>query len=97
MLTVVVIFNLLQCHLCCAAVLPAGDLTTSLELRVEELRHHIRVESAVLDGAQKVIKLLTSSKTQDKKALTEVTRVQLVYIFYQLTLFTLNGAMVQLV
>ncbi|CAH1785990.1 unnamed protein product [Owenia fusiformis] len=44
---------------------------TPLDLRVEELRHHMRIESAIMDGAKNVIKLLTSVKSQDKKALQE--------------------------
>lgn len=42
-----------------------------LELRTEELRHRLKVECAVVDGAKNVIKLLQSSKLSDKKALVE--------------------------
>ena len=48
------------------------SMLSPLELRIEELRHHMRIESAVLEGSKNVVKVLQSSKQADKKALQEV-------------------------
>ncbi|XP_041049457.1 serine/threonine-protein kinase N2-like isoform X1 [Carcharodon carcharias] len=48
-----------------------------LELRIEELRHHLWVESAIAEGANNAVKLLEGRKVQDKKVLAEaLSRLQ---------------------
>lgn len=49
------------------------EKSTPLQMRIEELRHHIRIESAVLEGAKNAMKLLQKTKSQDKNALREVS------------------------
>uniref|UniRef100_A0A336LV23 CSON001751 protein n=1 Tax=Culicoides sonorensis TaxID=179676 RepID=A0A336LV23_CULSO len=46
-------------------------LENSLEERIEELRHRLRIEAAVVDGAKNVIRILQSNKNIDKKAFQE--------------------------
>ncbi|XP_033850870.3 serine/threonine-protein kinase N2-like isoform X1 [Acipenser ruthenus] len=56
------------------SVEPDGDggaTVSSLELRVEDLRHHLQIEAAVAEGAKNVVKLLGGRRGQDRRALAE--------------------------
>ncbi|XP_064420212.1 serine/threonine-protein kinase N2 [Latimeria chalumnae] len=48
-----------------------GMTISPLELRIEELRHHLRIESAVAEGAKNVVKLLGGGRGQDRKPLAQ--------------------------
>lgn len=48
------------------------ELIGSLELRVAELLHHMKIESAVVQGAKNVVKYLSGQKIQDRRMLAEV-------------------------
>uniref|UniRef100_A0AAZ3S3K4 protein kinase C n=1 Tax=Oncorhynchus tshawytscha TaxID=74940 RepID=A0AAZ3S3K4_ONCTS len=53
------------------------DKSGPLELRVAELRHHLKIEAAVAEGAKNVVKHLGGRKVQDRRALAEAqTRLQ---------------------
>jgi len=42
-------------------------------LRIAVIRHHVKIESAIVDGSKNVVRLLNSAgKQADKKALQEV-------------------------
>nr|XP_036863901.1 serine/threonine-protein kinase N3 isoform X2 [Manis javanica] len=51
--------------------LRADSLLPGPELLAEELRHRLRIEAAVAEGAKNVVKLLGSRRTQDRKVLAE--------------------------
>ena len=55
--------------------LTSCDLEPPLEERIEDIRHRLRIEMAVVEGAKNVIKLLQSGNKEksDKKALQEVS------------------------
>lgn len=48
------------------------ELIGSLEVRVAELLHHMKIESAVVQGAKNVVKYLSGQKIQDRRILAEV-------------------------
>lgn len=48
------------------------EMISPLELRVAELMHHMKIESAVADGAKNVVKQLSGRKIQDRRILAEV-------------------------
>ncbi|XP_066466619.1 serine/threonine-protein kinase N3 [Tiliqua scincoides] len=48
-----------------------GGAIPVLELRLEELRHRLRIEAAVAEGAKNVVKILGGRRVQDRKVLAE--------------------------
>lgn len=57
------------------------ELIGSLELRVAELLHHIKIESAVVQGAKNVFKYLSGQKIQDRRILAEVAESACAFTF----------------
>merc|ERR1719330_1730008 len=49
----------------------AEELLQDSKAKMEDLRHHMKIESACLEGSKNVLKILTACKSQDKKALQE--------------------------
>ncbi|XP_029024483.1 serine/threonine-protein kinase N2 [Betta splendens] len=47
------------------------EMISPLELRVAELMHHMKIESAVAEGAKNVVKQLSRSNVQDRRILAE--------------------------
>lgn len=41
-------------------------------MRIEELRRHIQVESAIVEGAKNALKLIQASKSVEKKSFADV-------------------------
>lgn len=50
-----------------------NNLEPVLEDRIEELRHRLRIELAVYEGAKNVIRSFQNAKSADKKSLQEVS------------------------
>lgn len=65
------------------------ELDPPLEERIEDLRHRLRIEAAVVEGAKNVIKLLQSGSKEktDKKALQEVCIYLIFFCFLILDTF----------
>ncbi|KAG7235542.1 hypothetical protein INR49_002588 [Caranx melampygus] len=48
------------------------DMISPPDVRVAELMHHMKIESAVAEGAKNVVKQLCGRKTQDRRILAEI-------------------------
>nr|XP_033951426.1 serine/threonine-protein kinase N2 [Pseudochaenichthys georgianus] len=49
------------------------EMVGALELRLAELLHHMKIESAVAEGAKNVVKQLSGRKVQDRRVLAEAS------------------------
>ncbi|MEQ2204347.1 hypothetical protein XENOCAPTIV_011758 [Xenoophorus captivus] len=58
--------------LCLLSSGPKEEIINPLELRVAELMHRMKIESAVAEGARNVVKQLSDRKNQERRVLTEV-------------------------
>ncbi|KAK9731782.1 Hr1 repeat [Popillia japonica] len=58
------------------------ELETPLEDRIEDIRHRLKIELAVVDGAKNVIRLMQGCDKVDKKALQETCYDYIVFLFY---------------
>ena len=70
-----IFFEFFETYLYCFKIFPETqrhNIMSPAELRIEELRHHMRIESAVLEGSKNAVLILQAGKTLDKKALQEV-------------------------
>ncbi|KAM7249185.1 hypothetical protein ACFE04_016238 [Oxalis oulophora] len=58
------------------------NLEPVLEDRIEELRHRLRIELAVYEGAKNVIRSFQNAKSADKKTLQEVSHLCLKLLLF---------------
>ena len=54
---------------------PVAPKLSRLEHRIEEVRHHIEIESRVIDGLNNMKKLQEKQEKQDKKQMQEVLEI----------------------
>uniref|UniRef100_A0AAX7TQL4 protein kinase C n=1 Tax=Astatotilapia calliptera TaxID=8154 RepID=A0AAX7TQL4_ASTCA len=55
----------------CSEECHSMEMISPVELRVAELIHHMKIESAVAEGAKNVVKQLSGHKVQDRRILAE--------------------------
>ena len=56
------------------------ETISPVELRVAELVHHMKIESAVAEGAKNVVKQLSGRKLQDRRIVAEVSKTWTVQV-----------------